>query len=110
MDKTLLYDKERKQENENMYYKLIVSRLEGGRVVNVNINEGREPVQVLRLLAQCFREANKKTRKNSVITSAAAWETYDASGVSVYKFSFTLKYDSLNIYNHEYEFQGCGLE
>lgn len=93
-----------------MYYKLLVSRLEGGRVVNVNINEGRDPVQVLRLLAQCFKEANKKTRKNSVITSAQAWETYDSKGAPVYKFMFKLHYDNNNDYIYEYEFQGCGLE
>lgn len=97
-----------------MYYKLIVSKFESKKdsalCVNVNINEGREPVQVLRLLAQCFREANKNTRKNPAITIARAWEAYDAIGAPVYKFSFRLHYDDNNTYIYEYEFQGCGLE
>ena len=93
-----------------MFYKLVVSRLEGGRAVNVNIFEMRDPVQVLRQLAICFREANKKTRKNSAIIKANAWETYAANGAPVNKFAFTLKYDENNAYLYEYEFQGCGLE
>ncbi len=93
-----------------MFYKLVVSRLEGGRVVNVNINEGREPVQVLRQLAICFREANKITIKNANITSAAAWVAYTPAGFEAQKFSFSIKYDNNNIYSYEYEFQGCGLE
>lgn len=110
MDKTLLYDKERKQEDEIMYYKLIVSRLEGGRVVNVNINEGREPLQVLRQLAICYRECDKKNRKNEKIKKAQAWETYTPEGLTHQKFRIELEYDENNIYIYEYEFQGCGLE
>lgn len=98
------------EEEKKMFYKLVVSRLEAGRAVNVNIFEMRNPVQVLRQLAICFREANKKTRKNSAIIKAAAWETYAANGAPVNKFAITLKYDENNTYLYEYEFQSCGLE
>lgn len=93
-----------------MFYKLVVSRLENGHVVNVNINEGREPVQVLRLLATCFRECNKQVRKNERITKARAWEAYTPEGLTHQKFRIEIEYDQNNKYIYEYEFGGCGLE
>ena len=93
-----------------MYYKLIVSRLEGGKINNVNIFEMREPVAVLRMLATLYRECNKKTRKNEKITSARAWEAYTPEGLTHQKFYIKMGYDKNNIYIYEYEFSGCNLE
>lgn len=93
-----------------MFYKLIVDRLEGGRVVNVNIFEMREPVAVMRQLAICYRECDKKNRKNEKITKAQAWEAYTPEGFTHQKFRIELKYDDLNHYIYQYEFGGCGLE
>ena len=93
-----------------MFYKLVVSRLEDGKIKNVNISEMREPVAVLRQLAICFRECDKKNRKNDKITRARMWEAYTPEGLTHQKFSIELKYDDLNHYIYDYEFGGCGLE
>ncbi len=94
-----------------MFYKLLVSKLlKGGKVENINIFKGEGPLQVLRQLATCYREANPKTRKNSAIVLARSWEAYTPEGATVQKFFIKIKYDENNIYIYEYEFQGCGLE
>ena len=92
-----------------MKYKLIVSRLEGGKIKQVNISEMSEPVAVLKMLATCYRDANKKTRKIDKITKAAAWEAFTPEGVACPRFRFDLVYDELNHYIYEYQFSGIEL-
>ena len=93
-----------------MKSKLVIDRLESGKIKNVNISEISEPVQVLRTLATCYRESNKTTRKNEKITKARAWEAYTPDGLKCQKFTIEIKYDSLNHYIYNYEFYGCGLD
>lgn len=92
-----------------MKYKLIVSRLEEGKIKQVNISETTEPLAVCKMLATCYREANKKTRKNDKITKAAAWEAFTSEGIACPRFRFDLVYDELNHYIYEYDFSGIEL-
>lgn len=93
-----------------MQYKLLITKIENKKVLNVSISTMSEPFAVLRKLAECFREVNKATRKNDRITRARTWETFAPDGLKCQKFSFEIKYDELNHYNYEFEFKGCGLD
>lgn len=93
-----------------MKYQLFISKIENGQIKAVNINTMTEPLAVMRKLAECYREANQKTRKNEKITKAKAWETFTPDGLKSQKFSFDLTYDELNKYNYEFTFTGCGLD
>ena len=92
-----------------MQYKLVVSRLENGLIIQINISEMTEPLAVMRTLAICYREANKKTRKNDKITKATAWEAFTSEGIACPRFRFDLVYDELNHYIYEYDFTGVEL-
>ena len=92
-----------------MKYKLVVSRLENGEKKQVNISIVSEPLAVMRMLASCYRDVNKKTRKIDKITKAAAWEAFTSEGISCPRFRFDLIYDELNHYIYEYDFSGFDL-
>lgn len=92
-----------------MKYKLIVSRLENGKITEVSISEMSEPIAVLKMLATCYRDANKKTRKTDEITKAVAWEALSENGVLCPRFSFHVIHDELNHYIYEYHFTGIEL-
>ena len=92
-----------------MQYKMIVSRLENGKIEQVNISIVSEPLAVMRMLAICYRDANKKTRKIDKITKATAWEAFTSEGIACPRFRFDFVYDELNHYIYEYHFTGIEL-
>lgn len=92
-----------------MKSKCIISRLEDGKIKQINITEMTEPLAVMRMLAICYRDANKKTRKNDRITKATAWEAFTSEGIACPRFRFDLVYDELNHYIYEYHFTGIEL-
>ena len=93
-----------------MYCKLVINKIDNGRVINVNVNQLKEPLQIMRQLATCYRESNPKTAKNERIKKSKAWETLSESGGVVQKFRFEIIYNEDNHYIYEYEFTGCGLD
>ena len=93
-----------------MYYKLVTTQVENKKVVDVNITMGLEPCQVLKQLAICYRDANKKTCENGRVKSCKAWATIGVDGLHVQKFRFICSGWAPGIeYQYEYEFSGCGL-
>ena len=71
--------------------------------------EENKPEAVLKQLAICYRDANKKTRKNSVIIKAESWQAMDGNGDEIQRFRFLVRYDADNVYLYIYSFEGCGL-
>lgn len=93
-----------------MQYKIIITKMEGKKAANVSVATMGEPCAVLRQLAICYRETDKKNRKNEKIKSAKAWESFTPEGLKAQSFRFEIVYDSLNTYIYEYTFTGCGLD
>ena len=93
-----------------MQYKIIITKMNGKKAENVSIATMSEPVAVLRQLAICYRETDKKNRKNEKIKSARAWESFTPDGLKAQQFRIEIIYDSLNTYIYEYTFTGCGLD
>ena len=92
-----------------MLCKLVIDKIEDKKILNVNINEFKEPLQIMRQLAICYRETSKM-RKNEKIKNCKAWETFDEHGGHVQKFRFEIVYNIDNKYIYEYTFTGCGLD
>ena len=68
-----------------------------------------DPQKVFKCLAECFREVNKKTRKNNKIIQAEFWPAMDGNGDEIQRFKFRLRYDENNDYLYIYSFEDCGL-
>ena len=92
-----------------MKYILKVKKLGETLPESISTTISTDPQNVLKLLAECFREVNKKTRKNSKIIKAEFWPAMDANGDEIQRFRFRLRYDENNDYLYIYSFEGCGL-
>ena len=93
-----------------MRYTLKVKKLDGSICKMISESSGTEPAAVLRLLAMCYRETNRSTRKNEKIIKAKMWPAMDAKGDEIQRFRFELLYSDGNHYLYIYEFEGCRLD
>ena len=74
-----------------MRYILKVKKLGETLPESIKTEKIEDPEKVLKLLAFCFREVNKKTRKNSKIIKAEFWPAMDANGDEIQRFRFRLR-------------------
>ena len=80
------------------------------KVVDVRIVKMSEPLQVMRELAKCYRDASPKTCENSRVMACKAWVCLDQNGGHVQNFRFRCRGVAPGIdYLYEYTFTGVDL-